>query len=201
MAPDRALRALETHQLDFAVSMGLAHAEPIRSEPLLRDRMCCVMSQVHPLAARRLTLETFLSASHVRVAMSPTDKRFVDDALAARELRRNVVMTVPHWMLIPPLLLANDLVAVVSQRFAGRFRAAGIVSRALPFASPAFDWMLYWHRRDEQGSAHRWLRALLRDAFAASAEVPTASASPSARHGGPARRTRDSAPAGSGRRG
>lgn len=180
MAPDRALRALETQQLDFAISMGLAHPESIRSEPLLPDRMCCVMGARHPLAVQRLTLERFLAADHLRVAMSPTDKRFVDDALAARDLRRNVVMTVPHWMMIPPLLAAGDLVAVVSQRFADRFREQGVVAQALPFDSPPFDWTLYWHRRDDQGAAHRWLRGVLQEAFA------TASASDrsSARRGG-----------------
>lgn len=166
MAPERALRALETQQLDFAVSMGLAHSEAVRSEPMLPDRMCCVMGAQHPLAGQRLTLERFLATDHLRVAMSPTDKRFVDDALAARDLRRNVVMTVPHWMLIPPLLAAGDLVAVVSRRFAERFRQQGVLARALPFASPRFDWTLYWHRRDEHGAAHRWLRGLVKEAFA-----------------------------------
>ncbi len=167
MAPERALRALEMQQLDFAVSMGLAHPEAIRSAPLLPDRMCCVMGASHPLAAQRLTLEHFLAADHLRVAMSPTDKRFVDDALAARDLRRNVVMTVPHWLMIPPLLVTGDLVAVVSRRFADRFRGQAVVAHALPFESPPFDWTLYWHRRDEQGAAHRWLRDLVKEAFAA----------------------------------
>ena len=125
------------------------------------------MGAGHPLAAQRLTLERFLAADHLRVAMSPTDKRFVDDALAARDLRRNVVMTVPHWLMIPPLLATGDLVAVVSRRFADRFRGQAVVAHALPFESPPFDWTLYWHRRDEQGAAHRWLRDLVKEAFAA----------------------------------
>lgn len=183
MAPERALRALETQQLDFAISMGLAHPEAIRSEPVLPDRMCCVMGARHPLAGHRLTLERFLASDHLRVAMSPTDKRFVDDALAARDLRRNVVMTVPHWMLIPPLLAAGDLVAVVSRRFAERFRDQGVVAHALPFESPPFDWTLYWHRRDEQGAANAWLRGLVKDAFAATASA-SASDRPSARRAG-----------------
>ena len=166
MAPERAIKALETDQLDFAISMGLVHPESMRSEALMQDRMCCAMGAAHPLAGTRLTLDRFLAASHLRVAMSPTDKRFVDDELAARGLRRNVVMTVPHWMLIPPLLQAGQLISVVSRRFAARFEGSGIDVRPLPFASPPFDWTLYWHRRDEQGAAHRWLRQLLHEACA-----------------------------------
>jgi DNA-binding transcriptional LysR family regulator len=167
MAPERALQALGDHQLDFAISMGLEHASAILSDALMQDRMCCVMGPRHPLATRRLTLDRFLEARHLRVAMSPTDKRFVDDALAARDLRRNVVMTVPHWMLIPPLLQSCDLVAVVSRRFAARLAPAGILTKALPFESPPFEWMVYWHRRDDQSAAHRWLRELVREACAA----------------------------------
>lgn len=180
MAPERALRALETQQLDFAISMGLAHPEAVRSEPVLPDRMCCVMGVRHPLAGQRLTLERFLAADHLRVAMSPTDKRFVDDALAARDLRRNVVLTVPHWLMIPPLLAGGELVAVVSRRFAARFREQGVVARALPFDSPSFDWTLYWHRREEQSAAHRWLRELVKESFATAATASDSSSAPRA---------------------
>jgi len=163
MVPERAIKALETNQLDFAISMKLAHPEYIRAEALMPDRMCVAIGATNPLARSRLTLKRFLAASHLRVAMSPTDRRFVDDWLATRGLRRNVVMTVPHWMLIPPMLKDGELVAVVSRRFAELFEGDGIVIRELPFESPSFDWTLYWHRRDDHGAAHRWMRGLVHE--------------------------------------
>jgi DNA-binding transcriptional LysR family regulator len=158
MAPERALRALETDQLDFAISMGLAHPETIRAEPLMQDRMCCAMGAAHPLAVAPLTLAGFLDAAHLRVSMSPTDARFVDGWLAERGHRRKVALNVPHWMLVPPLLRRGDLLAVVSRRFAALHRDDGIVVRPLPFATPCFDWMLYWHRRNDGSPAQRWMR-------------------------------------------
>ena len=108
-----------------------------------------------------------------------------DDAMISMTYARNLVeghglnwarwgepvegFTHPLWtfLMVPPLLASGDLVAGVSRRFAERFRAAGLVARALPFDSPAFDWTLYWHRRDDQGMAHRWMRELVKEAFAA----------------------------------
>ena len=173
VAPDRALRALETDQLDFAISMGLAHPQTVRAEPLMEDRMCCAMGAGHPLARAPLTLDAFLAASHLKVAISPTDTRFVDGWLAERGHRRNVALNVPSWMLVPPLLRGNALVAVVSRRFASLHDSGGIVVRPLPFDSPPFHWMLYWHRRHDRGNAQRWMRAQI-SATCASLDAPAA---------------------------
>jgi DNA-binding transcriptional LysR family regulator len=161
MAPDRTLKALEDDQLDFALSMELRHLRSIRSESLFNDRMCCVMREGHPLSASKLTLPRFLAARHLRVSMSPTDMRFVDSILADRGLRRDVLLNVPHWLLIPPVLCATDLIAVVSSKLAARFASEGLIARPLPFKSEAFSWRIYWHRRYEKSSAHAWMREMI----------------------------------------
>lgn len=161
MSPDRTLKALEDDQLDFGLSMELRHLRSIRSESLFEDRMCCVMREAHPLSASKLTLNRFLGARHLRVSMSPTDMRFVDSILADRGLRREVLLNVPHWLLIPPVLSATDLIAVVSSKLASRFAGQGLVARPLPFRSEGFSWRIYWHRRYEKSSAHAWMREMI----------------------------------------
>lgn len=164
LGPGDTLAALEADRLDVAVSMHLDHGATIRSAPLFSDRMVCLMRAGHPLAGGRLTLTKLLSVGHVRVAMSPTDIRFVDSVLARRGLRRRVVLTVPHWLLLPRVLAATDLVAVISERAARTFSGSGTVMRPLPYAPGSFSWTLYWHRRHEHGRAHGWLRQQLRAA-------------------------------------
>lgn len=159
MTPERALHALETDRIDFAVSMGLSHPETIRAEPLMQDQMCCAMGASHPLASLPLTLARFLGSAHLKVSMSPTDARFVDGWLAAHGQQRKVVLNVPNWQLVPPLLRSGTLLAVVSRRFAELHRQDGIVIRPLPFETPAFDWVLYWHRRNDASPSQRWIRA------------------------------------------
>lgn len=166
MSPERSIRALEADQLDFAVSFELSHGQSISSEALLSDRMVCAMRKGHPLATGRLTLARFLEAHHLRVAMSPTDLRFVDNRLAAQGLNRTIALNVPQWLLVPDLLRATDLLGVVSERIGNKLSSQGIVCRPLPFDSPDFQWKVYWQRRDSRSKAHGWMRQLMLDVAA-----------------------------------
>jgi DNA-binding transcriptional LysR family regulator len=161
MSPERTLKALETDQLDFGLSMELKHANNIRSEPLFTDQMVCVMRSGHPLAKKRLTLERFLDAEHLRVAMSPTDIRFVDNVLADKGLARRVVSNVPHWLLIPQILQQTDMVSVISSKLAAHFSSDALAVKPLPFHSAPFAWTVYWHRRHDNSVPHKWIRNLI----------------------------------------
>lgn len=168
IAPERSIRALEEGQLDFAVSFELAHGRSIRSESLLPDKMVCAMRDGHPLSKGRLTLRRFLDARHLRVAMSPTDLRFVDSKLAMRGLSRKIAVNVPQWLLVPEMLRQTDFLGVVSERFGNRFTSQGIVCKPLPFESPEFEWRIYYHHRNAHSKAHSWMMQLIIDASAAS---------------------------------
>lgn len=161
IAPDRAIRALEDDRLDFAVSFDLAHGRSTRSEVLFTDRMVCAMRVGHPLASRRMTLDRFLAAKHLRVAMSPTDLRFVDSKLSQKGLSRTISLNVPQWLLVPALLRESDLVGVVTERFGEKLAGQGVVCRPLPFESPEFDWRIYWQQRHARSDAHSWLRKVI----------------------------------------
>lgn len=159
LSPEATLKAMESDELDFALSMELNHTRSIRAEPLLEDQMCCVMRADHPLARVDLTVARFLKAHHMRVAMSPTDIRFVDNVLAERGQQRHVALTVPHWLLVPRTVMETDLLAVVSRKMVSLFLDdKRIVVRALPFKSEPFAWHMYWHRRYDKSAAHVWMR-------------------------------------------
>jgi len=166
MSPERSIRALEEDQLDFAVSFDLSHGKSIRAEPLLADRMVCAMRQGHPLSAGRMTLKRFLEARHLRVAMSPTDLRFVDSKLAAKGLSRKISLNVPQWLLVPQMLRETDLLGVISERIGMKLAAEGIVCRPLPFESPEFDWKIYSQHRHARSRAHIWMKSLLAETAA-----------------------------------
>ncbi|ODP31581.1 LysR family transcriptional regulator [Pandoraea sp. ISTKB] len=167
MSPERTIKGLESDELDFGLSMQLQHASNIRRQPLFMDQMVCVMRADHPLAAGRLTMKRFLEAEHLRVAMSPTDIRFVDNVLADQGFARKVVAKVPHWLLIPPILQESHLIAVISGKLAARFSSEAIAVRPLPFPSEPFSWDIYWHRRNDNSASHKWMRDLVARACSA----------------------------------
>lgn len=162
MSPESTIKGLETDQLDFGLSMQLRHTTSIHSEPLFSDKMVCVMRADHPLAQGKLTLARFLHAEHLRVAISPTDIRFVDNVLADKGYTRKVVAKVPHWLLIPPILRESNLIAAVSGRLAGQFASGSLAIKPLPFESDPFFWEIYWHRRNDNSSAHKWIRNVIK---------------------------------------
>jgi DNA-binding transcriptional LysR family regulator len=157
LPPAQTISALENDELDLAVSMELAHSSAVCSSVVLQDRMVCVMSALHPLASKTLTLERFLGQAHLKVSMSPSDGRYVDAALAKMGKSRRVALNVPHWLVVPEMLRTSSLLSVMSEHLAQR-AGDGLVLKSLPFAGGHFVWSLYWHRRNNASLAQRWLR-------------------------------------------
>lgn len=162
LSPDGTVDALERDEIDMAVSFALSHGNTILSEPLMSDRMVCVVRAGHPFSATPPSLDRFLAARHVRVSMSPADLRFVDDVLVAEDHRRDVAINLPHWLVVPRVLHETDLVAVMPERLFLALEDERLACCELPFASSAFSWSLYWHRRQDRNPAIRWLRESLR---------------------------------------
>jgi DNA-binding transcriptional LysR family regulator len=183
LSPARTVHALETDACDAAISMGLSHGGAIRGDELLADRMVCVLRQGHPAARRRLDIAGFLALDHLRVSISPVDRRFVDDVLARSGKSRRVVLNAPHWLVVPDVLRATDLAAVMPARLAQVVAAPaqGFLLRELPFETTAFHWTLYWHRRREGSAEHAWFRRLLVAAIRAASNVGSADREPSVR--------------------
>lgn len=161
LPPAQTVEAIEKDAIDLAVSMGLVHTSSIRSEPLMTDRMVCVMRKGHPVAATSKFFDEFLTARHLKVSMSPTDLRFVDDMLSRQGLARQVALNVPHWLLVPHILEQSDLLSVMPWRVALSLAGDALAIRELPFASEPFEWSTYWHRRHDGNQSLLWLRNLL----------------------------------------
>jgi DNA-binding transcriptional LysR family regulator len=166
LSPSLTVDALERDEIDVAVSMGLDHSNSIRSETLLHDRMVCIMRKSHPVTRRRLTFENFIAQEHMKVSMSPTDVRFVDDVLADLGHQRKIALNVPHWLVVPHVLKKTDLLAVMPRHLASALMDDELRMEELPFQSAPFHWMMYWHRRHDQSKANRWLRDELRQVCA-----------------------------------
>ncbi|MEM9223090.1 MAG: LysR family transcriptional regulator [Pseudomonadota bacterium] len=145
--PADTVETLRTGAVEMAISTALDGGAAVASTSIAGDRMVALVNATGEAARGPWTLETFLDLAHLKVALSPADLRFVDGALAARGLTRRVEMTVPHWLLVPDLVAASDLVATVPERFARALQRADVITRPLPFETDAIDWRVYWHLR------------------------------------------------------
>ena len=70
----------------------------MQSKSLLADEIVLVLRKGHPFIAARDKAAEFLTLAHIRVSQSRADTRFLDDYLAKRKMKREVALTLPHWL-------------------------------------------------------------------------------------------------------
>jgi len=151
------LKALDSDEIDFAISTGISHPKSVRATELLNDEMICLMRKGHPAARQPLTLKALLSLRHIKIAQS-----IFDESLAKQQLTREIVLDIPQWLAAPFIVESTDFVAVVSRRMANLFNVRGQFElRPILAGRPTFKWCMYWHRRYDQHPAQKWMRTLI----------------------------------------
>ncbi len=135
---------------------------------LAEERNVCIARRGHPRIRQRLTLEQYAAAGHAGIFYASEGPGLVDNLLAARNLRRRLVVQAPHFVTVPYIVAASDLVATLPERLALAFRRHLPLSVFnLPLPLPTFTLRLVWHQRTHDDPAHQWLR----DALARSLHV------------------------------
>jgi DNA-binding transcriptional LysR family regulator len=180
-------RQLEAAEVDLGI-LGAGFAPPnVRSRPLYLERFVCVVRRDHRRVRDRLTLDDFCALDHLLV--SPSGGAFTastDDVLAAIGRQRRVRLSVPHFLLVPEILVRSDMIAMLPERL-----ARGYVDRfrvfELPFEMPPFTIAEVWHERTHRDPALVWLRQTLAELLHGGAAP---SAPPTRRRASPPRRGR-----------
>ena len=139
----------------------------LRRQRLNEGEYACVMRRDHPLAREPLTVDAYCNAHHLLVSVSGRAQGLADQALAALNRKRRVVLTVNQYFAAGRVVANSDLLTVLPAYF---IEATGyrdqLVSRALPFPLPGLQLEMLWHIRNDRSSAHQWLRARLLEAVA-----------------------------------
>ena len=146
--------ALEEGRLDLAFGY-LPTLAGTESAPLLQERYVLLLRRGHPLAGtlrQRAALEQLdfvLVASHAEPAR----------ALHLLGLQPRIRLTLPHFMVVPPILAATDLALILPQRPAERFAALhGLQVADADLGLPPFTVAMHWTWRSAHDPGHRWLR-------------------------------------------
>lgn len=133
----------------------------LHAVPLFDEDYVCAMRTDHPDAVQgRLSLDRFCALDHVLV--SPAGGGFhgvTDDALERLGRTRRVTVSVTSFLVVPEMLLASDLMAVVPRRLAAG--NAGLALLEPPVEIPGFRKTLAWHERTHRDEGHRWVRSLM----------------------------------------
>lgn len=166
-----ALHRLESGEADLALSVFPTLPPEFRRVELIREHYVVAMRVRHP-AARRFDTDTWLAYPHVLVSGQGETRGALDDALAGLGMTRRVGAVVPNFMMVEPLLLETDLIAMLPSRsisVAGEKRLAVFEP---PLAVPGFTMHMAWHVRRDADVVVQHVGDLIRELFSAELQKP-----------------------------
>ncbi|MES2818144.1 MAG: LysR family transcriptional regulator [Pseudomonadota bacterium] len=149
-------KELAAGRLDFAVDAPLNTDPQVRHVKLLEDRYVCAIRPGHPLAKDKLSLEDYLSLTHIHISTRRNGLGYVDLALGKMGIQRKIALRSQHYLMASSVMQQTDMAMTVPERFARRHALHYV---ALPINDvPAVETHLYWHESTDQDPANRWMR-------------------------------------------
>lgn len=154
--------------VDLELSSTMPVLPEINHEMLGDDRLVVAFRPGHPCAGAPLTAGRFAAADHVIVSRRGRTEDPIDVALKSLGLRRRVVASAPTSTAALHIVSQSELLVVVSERMCRpTLDACGLRISTPPFGLAPVPVTLAWHQRYDNDKAHAWLRAQVRDSFAA----------------------------------
>ncbi|MEO8857578.1 MAG: LysR substrate-binding domain-containing protein, partial [Burkholderiaceae bacterium] len=90
----------------------------------------------------------------------------IERCLADSGLRRRIALRVPHFMVVPEIVQATDLIAIVPSYVRTYTRSMpDLKMLPLPIPVPRFEVKQFWHQRQHRDPMNRWMRELVAELF------------------------------------
>lgn len=147
----------ERGEIDLALHMASDSHANLHHRALFSEQYVLAGRKRHALLNKPVSLDIFCQLEHVIV--SPDGGGFwghTDEVLKALGLKRNVVLSVPHFLFLKAILETTDLVAMLPSRIA--MMSDLIQTVPVPIELSGFTLSMLWHERVHRDPAHQWLR-------------------------------------------
>ena len=191
-APNISLKSVTATPNDLSVAMDLGsidlaigyfpdlNSSLFKQQSLFRHKSACIARKNHPTINSNMTLKDYLAARHIAIAQEGRFQDVVDLGLSAQNLRRKVGMQTPHFVCVPFLVAASDLIAIVPHPVAIQFeQQCNLQVINPPFPIPTIEIKQIWHKRFDGFPRLQWLRHIVaetsqnRPSLGAFASVPS----------------------------
>jgi DNA-binding transcriptional LysR family regulator len=159
---DRRFEDIEAGRLDLL--LDVAGAPPrLESESLFTDVFVCVVAADHPIRARRLSLEQYLSYPHIVVSVLSGEQTPVDRPLRALAQKRRVGLVIPFFTVAVGSAAQSHMILTLPKRLALECaKSAPVRLIDPPREVKEFKYEMIWHRRLSSDPSYRWLRDQIR---------------------------------------
>jgi len=138
---------------------------------LMNEGLACVLRVDHPLAGDNLSAEQYEQLKHVNVLPPGRMRAGLYQALEQRGLRRQVAVSVTHFLAVPEMIAVTDYCATLPRlicQHLSRDERLRIVHAPVDLGT--FPVEMGWHARYRDDPAHRWLRNLMTETARALAD-------------------------------
>jgi DNA-binding transcriptional LysR family regulator len=129
---------------------------------LMDDGLACVVRADHPEVGDRLSKKQYESLKHVNMLPPGRLRVGLFQALSRQGLRREVAVSVTHFLAIPEMVAVTDYCAtipkLICRRLVGDKRLKILPA---PVDLGTFPVEMGWHVRYRHDPMHRWLRELV----------------------------------------
>ena len=131
---------------------------------LMDEGLACVVRAGHPDVGDRIDRAQFESLRHVNVLPQGRLRAGLFQALDRQELRREVAVSVTHFLAVPEIVAVTDYCATLPRLICRALeRDPRLKVLPAPVDLGAFPVEMAWHVRHRQDPAHRWLRSVVAD--------------------------------------
>lgn len=162
-------RLLNDDAIDIALEPELNSPEWISNELLFVSPFKFIVARNNPVVqgldpAQPLPLAKISELQWALRSVAGTTRGLVDEMLEKIGQKRQVVLTLPHFMPVMRRVAASNLAAAMPQQFAHAYaEQEQLLVFDLPFEAPAPKILMHWHSRRTRDHAHTWLRKQVYD--------------------------------------
>lgn len=168
LPPDEIALGLEAGDIDLAIGyFPDLKARNFFQQRLFTHSFISLLNAAHRIRGERMSMEDFLKAGHAVIRAEGRSQEVFEQLLARHRIERRVVLSTPHFMSIPFIIAATDLVVTVPYAVGESFsRMSGIRLIQPPLDIPKFDLKQHWHRKYHKDDANMWIRSVVAELFA-----------------------------------
>ena len=129
---------------------------------LMDDGLACIVRRDHPDVGDSLTRDLYESLKHVNVLPPGRIRAGVFQALGQQNLKREVVVSVTHFLAVPEMVAVTDYCATLPRLICLSLeRDPRLKVVEAPVDLGTFPVEMAWHVRYRHDPAHRWLRGVV----------------------------------------
>jgi DNA-binding transcriptional LysR family regulator len=164
LGQDAVVRELLDGDTDLAIAVFDREIENVEIRTLFDAAYVVAMRKGHPAAAA-FDLDAWLAYPHVVVSGRGDLRTPLDPHLAVMGYRRRVGLVVPSFQLVPAVLAATDMIAMLPRQSLAAHAHLDLVVFPPPVAIDGFTLNVAWHARQNLDRAVQYVCGIVRQTF------------------------------------